>query len=266
MYHKNRKIQYENRKIHCLLGSVFLCCFVKGAMCMQAISLQMYTMREHTKTMSDLENTLERLKDIGLSTLQYTVPPAFDADEVAGLFANRGLKNDSVYCDSKQLEENLNSVLHQCELFDTHYVRLNSMPSALAVTPDGFKTYAQHLNEACGEYKKHDVKLLYHFHAFEFIRFGDTTGIEIILQETDPEAIQIIPDTHWIHSGGKSVVDFLRQYKERYDYVHVKDYQIGRRGPTLECYPIQFAPVGEGNLDWKAMLAVSRKRREKLRH
>ena len=116
--------------------------------------------------------------------------------------------------------------------------------------------FAHYLNESTADLKKLGKKLLYHFHAFEFVRFGNTTGIEILLSESDPEVVQIIPDTHWIHSGGKSVTDFLEKYKDRYDYVHTKDFAIGEMGATWEARPIKFAPVGEGNLDWKNIIDI----------
>ena len=49
---------------------------------MGKISLQMYTMREHTKTLEDLNSTVERLADIGFITLQYSIPENYDAKDV----------------------------------------------------------------------------------------------------------------------------------------------------------------------------------------
>ena len=40
--------------------------------------------------------------------------------------------------------------------------------------------------------------------------------------------------------------------------MHAKDFTIGRMGQTWEARPIQFAPVGEGALDWKSILKVCR--------
>ena len=39
---------------------------------MSKISLQMYTMREHTKSMDDLKHTLEKLREIGFTA--YSTP------------------------------------------------------------------------------------------------------------------------------------------------------------------------------------------------
>lgn len=225
---------------------------------MGKISLQMYTMREHTKTEADLGRTLEKLADIGFTTLQYSVPGQFDVNEVRRMFEANGLHNDSVFCPCLSLAERAPDVLRQCELFGTDHVRMDSIPSGLSSTPAGYRMFAHYLNECAAPYRAAGVKLLYHFHAFEFIRFGDTTGIEILLAESDPSVIQIIPDTHWIQSGGRNPVEFLSRYRDRYDYVHTKDFGIGYQGATWEARPIKFAPVGEGNLDWRPILDLCR--------
>ena len=227
---------------------------------MGKISLQMYTMREHTKTLEDLNSTVGRLADIGFNTLQYSIPDKNDSKDVKKIFDAHGITNDSVFCPSLMLEEKMSNIISECELFGTKYVRTDSMTAGLTAAASGYKCYAHYLNEVSNEFKKHGIKLLYHFHAFEFKRFGDETGIDIFLQETDPEYIQIIPDTHWIHSGGKNVVEFLEKYQDRYDYIHTKDFAIGARAQKLECRPIEFAPVGEGNLDWKAIIDFCKKK------
>ena len=221
---------------------------------MSKISLQMYTVREHTKTFEDLKKTFKRLSDIGFEMLQYSIPENFDAKEVKKLFDEYGMVNDSVYCQSLKVGEKMKSVIEECELFNTKYVRVDSIPKGLTNFADGYKCYAHYLNELCTELKKHGIKLVYHFHAFEFKRFGEDTGIDILLKETDPEGVQIIPDTHWIQSGGKNVVEFFTKYADRFDYVHTKDFGIGPQGATWEARPIEFAPVGEGNLDWKPII------------
>ncbi len=221
---------------------------------MNKLSLQMYTLREYTKTWEDFNNTIGRLSEIGFKTLQYDVPAAYDAKEVKRVFDEYGVVNDSVFCPVMDIEDNTKKIISECEVFNTKYVRTSAIVSGLAKSASGYKCFAHYLNEACEELKKHDIKLLYHFHAFEFCRFGDNTGIDIILNETDPEVIQILPDTHWIHKGGMNVVKFLDRYKDRFDYIHLKDLGIAPRGDTWESGTVVFAPVGEGNLDWTEII------------
>lgn len=217
---------------------------------MNRISLQMYTLREYTKTAYDFEKTIERLSDIGFRTIQYSVARDFNSREIAELLKKYNIINDSVFADFRKLGETSDTVLSDCELFGTDYVRIASMPRENAESASGYRDFAHFLNRQAIELKRCRKKLLYHFHAYEFRRFGDKCGIDIFMEESDPEVIELIPDTHWIHSGGKEVIPFLEKYKERFNYVHVKDYMIGERLEKIEYRPIYFAPVGEGNLDW----------------
>ena len=222
---------------------------------MNRISLQMYTLREYTKTIYDFENTLEKLSDIGFRTIQYSVARGFDSRKIADILNKFNIMNDSVFADFKELGDNSKAVLSDCELFGTDYVRIASMPRENAKSANGYREFAHYLNCRAVDLKRHEKKLLYHFHAYEFRRFGDKCGIDIFMDESDPEVVELIPDTHWIHSGGKDVVPFLEAHKNRFHYVHVKDFRIGPRNDTLEARPILFAPVGEGNLDWPNILA-----------
>ncbi len=218
------------------------------------ISLQMYTLREYTKTWEGLTKTVEALAKIGFQTLQYSIPAQYDADEVAKLFAHFGIQNDSVFCKGLELDEKMGEVLAQCERFDTDYVRVDSIPKSLAESAGGYRMYAEHLNRVCVPMKAEGRKLLYHFHAFEFHRFGDKSGIEILLEETDPAVIQIIPDTHWIQAGGKDILGFFEKYKDRFDYIHTKDYGIVGRTDKMEQTLSCFAPVGDGNIEWEPII------------
>lgn len=222
---------------------------------MSRISLQMYTMREHTSTIEGLEKTIEKLSEIGFEMVQYSIPKDYSRETVYKIFNKYNMKNDSVYGENL-VDVDMNDVLSQCEHFGTDYVRVATMPPSLTTSLDGFKEYAKFLNDNSKELKAHGKKVLYHFHAFEFRRFGDVSGIETILAETDPEVIQIIPDTHWIQSGGKNPANFLAQYTDRYDLVHFKDFGITERMELLEGRPIVYAPVGEGNLEWDPIIKV----------
>ncbi|MDY3929445.1 MAG: sugar phosphate isomerase/epimerase [Clostridia bacterium] len=226
---------------------------------MSKISLQMYTMRDYTKSINELKNTIEKLSEIGFKKLQYTVPESFCIKDVKKIFDEYGIENDSVFCKSLQIEEKMSNILAACDVFGTKHVRIDSIQRGLSSSAAGYKMFAHYLNEVSGNLKKHGIKLMYHFHAFEFIRFENGTGIEIFLNETDPEVIQIIPDTHWIQSGGKVITEFLEKYKDRYDYVHTKDFAIGEMGDVWENRPIEFAPVGEGNIDWKPIIDLCKK-------
>lgn len=107
------------------------------------------------------------------------------------------------------------------------------------------------------------IAALYHNHHFEFERFGDKTGFEILVENTDPKYVQFEPDVHWIQRAGQNPIDWIRRLAGRESLVHLKDYRIrfpeGDPAPDIftreQC--IQFAELGQGNLDIPEIIKVS---------
>jgi len=91
----------------------------------------------------------------------------------------------------------------------------------------------------------------YHNHSFELERFNGRTGLEILYEESDPRFLQSEIDTYWIQHGGGDPAAWIRKLAGRAPVVHLKDMAVIENKPT-------FAEVGEGNLNWPAILAACR--------
>ena len=91
----------------------------------------------------------------------------------------------------------------------------------------------------------------YHNHNFEFQKFGNRTALEIILEESDPKAVQLEIDVYWIQAGGADPAAWIKKANGRIDLIHVKDMAIEGREQ-------RFAEVGEGNMNWEAILEAGR--------
>ena len=87
------------------------------------------------------------------------------------------------------------------------------------------------------------------------MRFGERTGLDIIYEESDPKGLMAEPDTYWIQHGGGSPSAWCRKLAGRLPLVHLKDMAM----VPIDGRPQQvFAEVGEGNLDWPAILEACR--------
>jgi sugar phosphate isomerase/epimerase len=91
----------------------------------------------------------------------------------------------------------------------------------------------------------------YHNHSFELVCFGERTGLDIIYQESDPCYLQAEIDTYWIQHGGGDPAAWVKRMKGRMPVVHLKDMVIAAGEQTM-------AKVGEGNLNWSAILQACR--------
>ena len=84
------------------------------------------------------------------------------------------------------------------------------------------------------------------------------------MSETDPEYVGFEPDVHWIQRAGEDPVKWIEKLSGREDLVHLKDYRIML--PAIDTLSadlfhheacIQFAEIGEGNLDMKTIIEKS---------
>ncbi len=94
------------------------------------------------------------------------------------------------------------------------------------------------------------MALYYHNHAFEFEPLGGTTGMEILLAETDPELVGFECDVYWVQYGGQDPAAFIQAHAGRFPLIHLKDMVGEGDGRT-------FAEVGEGKIDFAAIFAAA---------
>ena len=221
------------------------------------IGLQMYTMRHHMANREEYRETLRRVAEIGYEVIQTTLPSFYTAEEYRAEMDEFGLCADSVYLPTGQICAQIEEAKRQAEIFGCDVLRTNSIPKELRGNADGYRAFAAQLNregEAC---RQAGLRMIYHFHAFEWIRFGRERGIDILLGETDPALVYFQPDVFWLTSAGTEPSDSLRMFRGRAFSIHVKDYAIQKLEGAIEDVPYHYAPVGEGNLNWPGILKTA---------
>ena len=93
---------------------------------------------------------------------------------------------------------------------------------------------------------KAGIKLLYHNHDFDFKKGDDGKApIDYLLENTDPKYVNFEMDLYWVTKAGADPVAYFKKYPGRFKEWHVKD--MDEQG--------RFAPVGEGTIDFKNILA-----------
>lgn len=227
---------------------------------MSEISLQMYTMRNRMKSLPELEDTLRRVAEIGYENVQISVPGYASVEEVQQMLDKYSLAADSVFAPSLEITRRLDEIERHSQVLKTRVLRTDSIPASWAKTEQGFHDYAKVLNEAGRALRQRGLDVLYyHFHAFEWIRFeSGVRGIDVLLNETDPECVGFQPDVFWLTSAGTEASESIGLFKGRAAYMHVKDYAITQRTEHLESVPRAFAPVGQGNLNWPRLIPAAR--------
>lgn len=222
---------------------------------MSRIGLQMYTLRDFVKTPDDFKNTLRRVAEIGIENVQITPPGFFTVEETAKLLRDNGLKADSVFRSTGKIVDGIEQAKRDAEILGTDVLRTDSIPNEMRNDADGYRRFAQQMNAEGRACKAAGLRYIYHFHAFEWINFGENRGIDILLNETDPDAVMFQPDVFWLTNAGTEASVSLKMFKGRAFYMHVKDYAIRKLEGKIEDVPFHFASVGTGNLNWPGIIA-----------
>jgi sugar phosphate isomerase/epimerase len=149
-------------------------------------------------------------------------------------------------------------LIEEHHLWGCKHVAIGSMPDSYRGQGEaGYRRFAQEANEIGRTLHEAGLTFSYHNHSFEFERFGSyrsggaRTGLDVILEETDPRYVGAEIDTYWVQHGGADPAAWIRRVKGRMPVVHLKDMVIQDRKQTM-------AEVGEGNLNWPAILDACR--------
>jgi sugar phosphate isomerase/epimerase len=124
-----------------------------------------------------------------------------------------------------------------------------------ALTADDYRMNADFLNRKAAVLKTSGIAVGYHNHNFELAPKGGSTGLEIMLENTDPALVTFEADVGWIAAAGIDPAAFLAKHKGRFSLMHVKDLKASTK-PNFE---LRMDPteVGSGRLDWKTLLPAA---------
>jgi sugar phosphate isomerase/epimerase len=215
------------------------------------VAAQLYTVRAFTQTPQDLATSLEKIKNMGYTAVQVSaIGPIPDA-EVKSMVDNLGLKICITHIGYDKLWKETDQVIAQHKLWDCQHVAIGSMPQAYRQEgEEGFRRFAAEAAAVGEKLAAAGLTFSYHNHAFEFVRFGKLTGLDIIYNESDPRYLQSEIDTYWVQYGGGDPAAWIRKMKGRAPVVHFKDMVIVENQPTM-------AEIGEGNLNWPAIIQAT---------
>jgi len=214
------------------------------------LAAQLYTLRDFLKTPADIARTLPRVAEIGYRAVQLSALGPIPATDLRGLLDAAGLVGCATHVAYPRLQTDLPAVVAEHRVLGCDYLAIGSMPADYR-NAAGYPRFAREASEIARALRAEGIAFGYHNHSFELERFGDRTGLEILYSESDPEVFCAEIDTYWIQHGGGDPAWWIRRAAGRVPVVHLKDMAIHEGKPVM-------AEVGEGNLNWPAILEACR--------
>jgi sugar phosphate isomerase/epimerase len=217
----------------------------------KTIAAQLYTVRDNIKKEQDIEDTLKKVKKIGYNAVQVSAMGPIEPERLKSICDTLGLAICCTHTPYERLKNDTEAVIMEHKLWNCKYIGLGSMPMEYRGSKEGFLAFARESNQIAKRIYDAGLQFAYHNHNFEFEKFDGITGMEILLNETDPEAFGFIIDTYWVQAGGANPVEWIRKVAGRMGVVHLKDMAIINSQQA-------FAEIGQGNLNWASIIKACR--------
>ena len=210
------------------------------------IALQLYTVREDAA--QDFSGTLGKVAEIGYAGVEIAGYNGMSVRDLKARLDELHLFVAGSHIAIDRLENSLSEVVDENLTLGNAHIIVPYLGDDRR-TLEGYKKTADQLTGFGEALQTFGLTLAYHNHAFEFEPLeGGQTGMDILLDGTDPLLVKAEVDTYWVLVGGQDPVAFVKRHTGRVPLMHIKD-----RDTTDG----SFAPVGTGDLPLDGLIAAA---------
>lgn len=226
-----------------------------GARKLDKLGLQTYSLREIFEP--DPIGTLAMLKELGYDYVELNGRNFSErsTEDLIGMVKDAGLYAPSTHYGIEVMRDDFKQTVRDAQSLGVEYMIAPWMDESER-TIEGYKANAAMFNERGRQAREEGFKLAYHNHQFEFFDLGDgVTGMDILLNETDPDIFDFQIDLFWAELAGVDIPALFRKHPGRFKLSHVKDMKGDPTGwaNSLDFDSIKDAlmvNVGEGDMDF----------------
>jgi sugar phosphate isomerase/epimerase len=224
------------------------------------VGVQLWSFRESFKT--DVPGTLARIRALGFQEVELAGTYGMSAADFRKALDGAGLRATSMHVGYERFRDSLSAVLE-----DAKALGVRSVGPAWIPHPDGPLTVAL-AKQAAADFnrwgkaaREAGVQFFYHNHGYEFkAGAGGVLPIDVLMKETDAEAVKFEMDVFWTAHPGVDPAAVLKQYPGRWKLMHLKDMKQGMATGihTGSANPDSSqVPVGTGQIDYRAVLRAA---------
>ena len=216
------------------------------------IGVQGYTTRYRTYTAAQVEDAYKKLAAMGYDGVESGLGERLvGAEADVELLKKYGLKVADVYGDLSKPDE----VVKRAGIYGVNLVGVPSVPGEMLHSVEGFQVYAEKINELAKPFKGTGIRLQYHNHSQEFRNFprlNGKSGMAILIEETDPEAVVFELDVYWMSAAGCDPVQWIEKVNGRIPIIHFKDLAVDWKSEATDMGLVnrRYAEIGQGNVNW----------------
>ncbi|GIO60723.1 hypothetical protein BCV73_09130 [Paenibacillus sp. SSG-1] len=215
---------------------------------MEKVALQLYSIKELTGT--DFLGTLRKVAETGYDGVEFAGYFNTSASDLKKALDEYGLQAAGSHIGVSELTDHLDRTIEYSQEINSAYIICPGLPEEMRNSADSYKRTAELFNRIGERCKQSGIRFGYHNHGIEFEKFDGEYGLDLLVNNTDPDHLFIELDTYWAEHAGLRSVDFINKYKERCAILHIKDMKSLEDKRNTE--------IGSGIMDFRAITAAGK--------
>lgn len=224
------------------------------------IGLQLYTLRKELP--KNVKLTLEKVAASGFTTVEtygYSIKEQFwglSPHELKNILDQNNLKAVSGHYNLGNFlydgnTDELIAAIQAAKVLNSEFLTVPWVNEPFRKSIEDYKKIALRLNQAAKMCADAGLKLAYHNHDFEFQKYNEVTGFDVLLNETNKDLVYFELDLYWVVFSGKDPIQLFEANPGRFKMWHVKDMDKINRTLNTE--------IGSGSIDFKPIFAAAKK-------
>jgi sugar phosphate isomerase/epimerase len=206
------------------------------------IAAQLYTLRDIMP--GDVEGTLRAVAGLGYRGVEFAGLHGLPASELRALLDELGLAVTSAHVALDLLERDFDGAIDTYRALGCPILVVPWLPEARR---GDYAALGAALNRIGEGARAAGMRLAYHNHDFELRGQGGQSGLEILLETTDPALVGFELDCGWVAKTGGDPLALMRKLDGRLPLLHIKD--VAANGDWSE--------VGQGVVDYRPIVAAA---------
>ena len=223
----------------------------------------------------DLRGVLADVREAGFDGIEAHIIQAGSAAAVRTALAEFGLVQRSLAIGHHQCVEGVDQVLDYAQGLSCNFIMVSGVGDHETEGLRAYEGAADLFNLIGARCRAAGITFCYHNHSWEFQEYDGVTGLERLYALTDPDLVKACIDVFWVQHGGRDPARFLRQYRDRIGYVHLKDLRyvgpeprrpgilaggldLGPERYTALMTEAEFVELGTGEVDFPGIWEVFR--------
>lgn len=227
-----------------------------------ALAVQLWSFRADFA--KDVPGTLKRVRALGFTHVELAGYYGLTARQFKAELDRAGLKAISLHLDLEEAQTKLDDFIQDAKILGVTQIGVPWINSPFTKA-DCEKAIAV-FNQAGKKLAAHGITFFYHLHGYEFVpnEGGKGTLFDLLLAKTNPQFVKLQLDTFHVAQPGQDPARLLRQYPRRFVSLHLKDLRKDKvPDHTGEARDEDGRPLGQGKIDWPAVLKAARQARIK---